>query len=176
MPAREREIDFREADRRYAELKGQLDTGTISTGEFDAQLRQLMIQDQQGRWWAKSRGTGEWMCHDGDAWVPGTPPDYQRSEPGYQKDSYTARPDRGPEPDGPVAQPSGSPSGLWLGLGIACAVVALFILAPVFGPLGILFGYLAKRAGRRTGGTTVMVVNGLCIILWTIGLLLLINT
>src|SRR5919206_935078 len=79
MDFRGRKIDFREADRRYAELQRQLDAGTISTEEFDAQLRQLMVQDDEGRWWAKSRQTGEWNYHDGSAWVRGTPPGYQPS-------------------------------------------------------------------------------------------------
>ena len=77
MDFREHEIDFREADRRYTEIKRQLDTGTISTEEFDAQRQQLMVQDDEGRWWAKSRKTGEWNYHDGSAWVRGTPPGYQ---------------------------------------------------------------------------------------------------
>jgi hypothetical protein len=77
MNFRERGISFREADRRYAELKRQLDAGTISSEEFDAYRRQLMVQDDQGRWWAKSRKTGEWNYHDGSAWVPGIPPGYQ---------------------------------------------------------------------------------------------------
>ena len=54
-----REVNFQEADRRYAELKRQLDARSISPEEFDAQLRQLMVQDDEGRWWAKSRKTGE---------------------------------------------------------------------------------------------------------------------
>jgi hypothetical protein len=74
---REREIGFREADRRYAETKRQLDAGSISEEEFDAQRRRLMVQDEEGRWWAKSRKTGEWNYHDGSAWVRGTPPGYQ---------------------------------------------------------------------------------------------------
>jgi hypothetical protein len=75
---RERAIDFREADRRYAELKRQLDAGNISNEEFDAQRRRLMVRDDEGRWWAKSRNTGAWNYHDGNAWVRGTPPDYGR--------------------------------------------------------------------------------------------------
>ncbi|MDQ3966512.1 MAG: hypothetical protein M3246_08720, partial [Actinomycetota bacterium] len=59
----------------------QLDAGTISPEEFDAQLRQLMVQDDEGRWWAKSRKTGEWNYHDGSAWVRGTPPGYQQPPP-----------------------------------------------------------------------------------------------
>jgi hypothetical protein len=77
MEFEKREIDFREADRRYTELKRQLDAGAISTEEFDVQRRRLMVQDDEGRWWAKSRKTGEWNYHDGSAWVRGTPPGYQ---------------------------------------------------------------------------------------------------
>src|SRR5215210_3567773 len=80
MDFRERGISFREADRRYAELKRQLDAGTISTEEFDAQRRQLMVQDDEGRWWAKSRKSGEWNYRDGSDWVPGIPPGYQPPE------------------------------------------------------------------------------------------------
>ncbi len=79
MGFREREIDFQEADRRYAELKLQRDVGTISDEEFDAQRRQLMVQDEEGRWWAKSLKTGGWNYHDGNTWRRGTPPGYQPS-------------------------------------------------------------------------------------------------
>src|SRR4051812_999922 len=74
---RGREISFREADRRFAEIKRQFDAGGISDEEFDAQRRRLAVQDDEGRWWAKSRNTGEWNYHDGSAWVRGTPPGYQ---------------------------------------------------------------------------------------------------
>ncbi len=76
MDFKERGIDFREAERSYAELKSRLEAGTISREEFDAQLRRLMVQDEEGRWWSKSRKTGEWNYHDGSSWVPGTPPGY----------------------------------------------------------------------------------------------------
>ena len=77
MEYRESEIGFREADRRFAETKRQLDAGSISEEEFDAQRQRLMVQDDEGRWWAKSRKTGEWNYHDGSAWVRGAPPGYQ---------------------------------------------------------------------------------------------------
>jgi hypothetical protein len=35
------------------------------------------VQDDEGRWWVKSRNTGEWHYHDGSAWVEGTPLSYQ---------------------------------------------------------------------------------------------------
>jgi hypothetical protein len=77
MDFRGRETGFREADRRFTETKRQFDAGSISDEEFDAQRRRLMVQDDEGRWWAKSRMTGDWNYHDGNAWIRGTPPGYQ---------------------------------------------------------------------------------------------------
>src|SRR5215218_279794 len=78
MDLRGREEKFREADRSYADLKRQLDAGSISTEEFEAERQRLMVLDE-GHWWAKSRETGDWHYHDGSAWVRGTPPGYQPS-------------------------------------------------------------------------------------------------
>jgi hypothetical protein len=96
MVFRKHEIGFREADRRYAELKGQHEAGSISDEEFDAQLKQMMVQDDEDRWWSKSRNTGEWHYHDGSTWVRGTPPIYQqpRTLPGEE-----STPDRQPWPE-----------------------------------------------------------------------------
>ncbi len=81
MDFRRREVNFQEADRRYAELARQRDAGSISDEEFDAQRQQLMVQDDEGRWWAKLGESGEWHYHDGSTWVRGTPPGYQVTEP-----------------------------------------------------------------------------------------------
>jgi hypothetical protein len=72
-----RRIDFQEADHRYAGLQRQRDAGTIDDEEFDAGVKQLMVLDDQARWWAKSRSTGEWHYYDGSAWIEDTPPVYQ---------------------------------------------------------------------------------------------------
>jgi hypothetical protein len=76
-------MDFQEAERRYDELKRQFDVGTVGVHEFNAQRQQLMVQDDEGRWWAKSPTNDEWNYYDGSAWVPSTPPGYQEvtSEP-----------------------------------------------------------------------------------------------
>jgi len=57
MAFREHEMDFREVDRRYAGLKRQHEAGTIGDEEFGDQRQRLMVQDDEGRWWAKSRET-----------------------------------------------------------------------------------------------------------------------
>jgi hypothetical protein len=77
MNLEEHGMDFREADRRYAELKRRLDAGSISAKEFDAQRLRLMVKDDEGRWWAKGRKEGEWSYRTEDGWVRGTPPGYQ---------------------------------------------------------------------------------------------------
>jgi hypothetical protein len=78
---RVREVSFQEADRRYADLTRQRDDGSISDEEFDAQRRQLMVQDDEGRRWAKIGKSGEWHYRDGGGWVRGTPPGYQEATP-----------------------------------------------------------------------------------------------
>jgi hypothetical protein len=78
---RVRELSFQEADRRYAELTRQRDDGSISDEEFDAQRRQLMVQDDEGRRWAKIGKSGDWHYRDGGAWVRDTPPGYQEATP-----------------------------------------------------------------------------------------------
>src|SRR4051812_6852620 len=97
MNFEDREISFGEADRRYSELKRQFDAGIINTEEFDAQRRRLMVQDDEGHWWAKSRDSGEWSYHDGRAWVRATPPGYQtpRMPPAESAPDRPPRPEQG---------------------------------------------------------------------------------
>jgi hypothetical protein len=143
------EMSFEEADRRYAELRRQRDSGALSAEEFDAQLKQLMIQDGDGLYWAKSRRSGEWMYYDGHTWIPGTPEGYSQ---------------------GPQAQFTRIPAGLWVGLGIACAVVALILSFTIFvwpwllAGLAIFFGFRALRSGNQTGGTATVAVGSVALL------------
>jgi hypothetical protein len=70
-------VDFREVDRVYAELKQRHESGDLPQEEFDEQLKQLMVQDEEGRWWVKSRSAGEWYFHDGTDWIKDMPPGYE---------------------------------------------------------------------------------------------------
>src|SRR5215212_6011 len=150
MDFEKREIDFREADRRYTELKHQLESGTISTEEFDAQRQRLMVQDDEGRWWAKSRKTSEWHYHDGSSWVRGTPPDRQPSrtppaegtpdrqlllEPGERSSSRTTLPDSAPiRVRNREKQRRGAPRWVVIAVGLLAAVGIIWML--VSGILG----------------------------------------
>lgn len=91
MDFEERSITLQEADRRYSELKRQHEAGAISDEGFDEQLKQLMVLDDQSRWWAKSRSTGEWHYYNGTAWVSAEPP-YEQSQPSQEPGPYIHKP------------------------------------------------------------------------------------
>jgi hypothetical protein len=95
---RVRELSFQEADRRYAELTRQRDDGSISDEEFDAQRRQLTVQDDEGRRWAKIGKSGDWHYRDGGAWVRDTPPGYQEAIPEPTTDASPSQTPPSPHP------------------------------------------------------------------------------
>ena len=109
MDFSEREIDFREADSRYVELKRQLDAGSISEEEFDAQYQELTVEDDEGRLWVKSRETGEWQYRDGRAWTRGTPPGYQplRTPPAESMPDSRSQLEQGERSSSPQTLPPG---------------------------------------------------------------------
>jgi hypothetical protein len=54
---------------------------------------------------------------------------------------------------------------LWIGLGIVFAMIAVVFLPPLFGGLGILVGYLARRRGSQVGGVFTMYISGTAMVL-----------
>jgi hypothetical protein len=44
-------MDFQQAEKKFKQLKGQFEAGTLSETEFKSQLEELMVQDEQGTWW-----------------------------------------------------------------------------------------------------------------------------
>ncbi len=54
-------------------LKAQYDAGALSEAEFKVQLEDLMMQDEQGRWWMIGYETGQWYVHDGERWLRAEP-------------------------------------------------------------------------------------------------------
>src|SRR5215218_1574794 len=124
-------MDFREADRRYAELKKQYEAGALSVEEFDEQRRQLMVQDDEERWWAKGRETDEWFYRTESGWVRGTPPVDQLANPEDQQVRRKDSPEQAEQE--PPEQTEQEPTvfrprrrtGLWVGSGIFVATVVL---------------------------------------------------
>jgi hypothetical protein len=190
MDFRGPERSFEEADRRYAELKRLHEAGEITEEEFDEQLKRSMVQDEGGRWWSKSRKSGEWHYNDGNAWVPGTPPDRQQSISGHKRGRPDVQHDYAPEP---TVRSTEVRAKVWLGLAIACAVITVpcfMILMVTFlnllarppleggplvgggiilivflqllvGSLGVFFSLLTIRAVRPMGGKLTYTINGM---------------
>jgi hypothetical protein len=72
-------MDFARVEAEFGRLKAQFESGALTEEEFKAQLEELMIEDEQGRWWIIGYETGQWYVHDGEKWVQQEPP---RAAPG----------------------------------------------------------------------------------------------
>jgi hypothetical protein len=69
-------MTFAEADAQYEVVKQQYLAGALDDDQFEEQLHRLMVLDEAGLWWAKSRENGSWHFYDsgtGD-WVAAAPP------------------------------------------------------------------------------------------------------
>ncbi len=67
-------MDFSQVAAEFRTLKAQYDAGALSEADFKARLQELMLQDEQGRWWMIGYETGQWYVHDGEKWVQSEPP------------------------------------------------------------------------------------------------------
>lgn len=65
---------FAEAESRYRDLEAQFYRGELSEDEFQAQVAQLRVDDDEGRQWMLNGRTGRWLLHDGQGWVNAEPP------------------------------------------------------------------------------------------------------
>jgi len=114
-------MDYRQAEQEYHRLKAQYDAGQLSEERMRAALSDLMVQDDQGRWWVLGYETGTWYVHDGEKWVPGEPPATTTTAP--------ARTPAPPAPGRTVQQPSAqllpARSQPWPWIAAALAVVGI---------------------------------------------------
>jgi len=69
-------MDFAQVEREVAKLRQELDAGRLTEEQFKAQMRDLMVEDEDGNWWMVGYETSEWYCHDGSDWVRADPPGY----------------------------------------------------------------------------------------------------
>jgi hypothetical protein len=67
-------MDFSQVEGEFERLKAQFEAGAFTEAEFKARLEDLMIQDEQDRWWMIGFETGQWYYHDGQKWVQSEPP------------------------------------------------------------------------------------------------------
>ncbi len=64
---------FRKAEEEYFILRGKFDTGRIGKNLFELALKDMAVQDTQGRWWMIGADTGNWYMHDGKSWLAANP-------------------------------------------------------------------------------------------------------
>ena len=67
-------MDFLSVETEYRQLKAQFDAGQLTEAGFKARLQDLMLEDEQDRWWMIGYETGQWYVHDGEKWVAAEPP------------------------------------------------------------------------------------------------------
>ena len=60
-------------EQRYRALLADYRAGRSDRATFVAAADDLHFRDERGRCWAIGLETGEWYCHDGQAWQPGDP-------------------------------------------------------------------------------------------------------
>lgn len=93
-------MNFAQVEQQISKLRQELETGRLTEEECKAQMRELMVEDEQGNWWMVGYETGEWYRHDGDDWGRADPPGYIAPE---QTPPSVAPPT--PVPSRPVSKP-----------------------------------------------------------------------
>jgi hypothetical protein len=69
-------VTYAEADTQYEIARQQYLSGSLDDNQYEEELHRLMVLDEAGLWWAKSRETGSWHFYDPGKgqWIAGTPP------------------------------------------------------------------------------------------------------
>ena len=64
---------LKEIEDLYKDLKYKLDAGEISSADLKAELKKMMIRDDDNRFWMIGNKSGGWYVYDGSAWNVGNP-------------------------------------------------------------------------------------------------------
>jgi hypothetical protein len=70
---------FRATEAQYNELKERHSRGELNAREVKAELKRLMLQDEDGKYWMLGGKSGKWYVHDGSQWQEGDP--YEQFKP-----------------------------------------------------------------------------------------------
>jgi hypothetical protein len=73
--------DYAGVEAEFDRLKARFESGALSEADFKVRLEELMVEDEQGRWWMIGYETGRWYVHDGEEWVPQEPPPSRERRP-----------------------------------------------------------------------------------------------
>ena len=64
---------LREIEDLFKDLKYRLDAGEISSDNMKAELKKMMIRDEDNRYWMIGNKTGGWYVYDGSVWKADNP-------------------------------------------------------------------------------------------------------
>lgn len=70
---------FRATEAQYNELKERHQRGELNAQEVKAELKRLMLQDEDGKYWMLGGKSGKWYVHDGNQWQESDP--YEQLKP-----------------------------------------------------------------------------------------------
>jgi hypothetical protein len=158
-------MDFGDAEKRFRQLKAQLDAGEIDAGEFEVKLRELQVVDEQGRYWMIGAQSGLWYFYDGAKWVASEPPEERVSAP---DESPPAESTSAPPPARPASKEPKKlrkPSGLAVPIVVAvialcCIVSGLTVVVSEFvlpsKPVSTLASSLLGRSATTVGTPAVL--------------------
>ena len=123
-------MKFAEIEAQFRQLKTQYDAGDLSEADFKARLQDLMIQDEQGRWWMIGYETGQWYVHDGEKWVQREPPPVAEAEAQVTEAPQSAA------PVAPAAAPAAPAKRRWV-----------WVAAGIIGIIGLILVIMLLRSG-----------------------------
>ncbi len=65
---------FKNVEKEFKQLRAEFKRKRLSEPDFKKKLRELRLQDQEGRFWTIGAQTGKWYCFDGNDWIESKPP------------------------------------------------------------------------------------------------------
>jgi hypothetical protein len=65
---------FKNVEAEYFRLRGQVAANRITRAQLEATLKEMMLQDAQGRWWTLGVDSGKWYVRQGETWIESNPP------------------------------------------------------------------------------------------------------
>jgi hypothetical protein len=68
---------FKNAEKEFQLLRDEFNRKRLSEPDFKKKLKELRLQDQDGKFWTIGAQTGKWYCFDGDDWIESKPPSLQ---------------------------------------------------------------------------------------------------
>jgi len=68
---------FKNVEEEFLHLREEFNRKRLSEPDFKKKLKELRLQDQDGRFWTIGAQTGKWYCFDGNDWIEARPPSLQ---------------------------------------------------------------------------------------------------